>query len=73
MAFVVKAEVRDPQAETFFFTAQKTMYGGKLIKAGDTIFIFASERRPLGSGGGVPRGRLLIVSPTAAPSSSAAL
>lgn len=43
MAFVIKAEVRDPQAKSFTFAAQKTMYGGKLIAAGDTVFIFASE------------------------------
>src|SRR5229473_2070196 len=41
--FVIKAEVRDPKAKTFTFSAQKTMYGGKLIATGDTIFIFASE------------------------------
>ncbi|MDB6009543.1 MAG: hypothetical protein JWL65_1793, partial [Gammaproteobacteria bacterium] len=43
MAFAIKAEVRDPRAKTFAFTAQKTMYGGKKIAAGDTIFVFASE------------------------------
>jgi hypothetical protein len=43
MAFAIKAEVRDPQARTFPFTSQKTMYGGKKIAAGDTIFVFASE------------------------------
>jgi hypothetical protein len=43
MAFAIKAEVTDPQARTFTFTAQKTMYGGKRIAAGDVIFIFASE------------------------------
>ena len=43
MAFAIKAEVRDPEAETFAFTAQKTMYGGKRIAEGDTIFVFASE------------------------------
>jgi hypothetical protein len=43
MAFAIKAEVRDPQAATFAFTAQKTMYGGKLIAEGDTIFVLASE------------------------------
>lgn len=41
--FAIKAEVRAPGAETFVFAAQKTMYGGKLIAAGDTIYIFASE------------------------------
>ena len=43
MFFAVKAEVRCPSAETFTFDAQKTMYGGKHIAQGDTIFIFASE------------------------------
>ena len=41
--FAIKAEVSDPLAETFTFSAQKTMYGGKHIAKGDTIFIFASE------------------------------
>jgi len=41
--FAIKAEVSDPRAETFAFSAQKTMYGGKQIAAGDTIFVFASE------------------------------
>ena len=43
MAFAIKAEVRDPRATTFVFAAQKTMYGGKAIAAGDTVFVFASE------------------------------
>jgi hypothetical protein len=43
MAFAIKAEVCDPQAASFAFTAQKTMYGGKQIAAGDTVFVFASE------------------------------
>ena len=43
MMFAIKAAVSDPWAETFAFTAQKTMYGGKHIAEGDTIFIFASE------------------------------
>ena len=41
--FAIKAEVSDPRAETFGFSAQKTMYGGKHIANGDTIFVFASE------------------------------
>jgi len=41
--FAIKAEVSDPRAETFAFTAQKTMYGGKHIAKGGTIFVFASE------------------------------
>ena len=41
--FAVKAEVSDPRAETFAFSAQKTMYGGKHVAKGDTVFVFASE------------------------------
>ena len=43
MIFAIKAEVSDPLAEMFTFRAQKTMYGGRRIAKGDTIFIFASE------------------------------
>jgi hypothetical protein len=43
MAFAIKTEVRDLRAKTFVFTAQKTMYGGKHIAKGDTMFVFASE------------------------------
>src|SRR6476620_9172743 len=43
MKFAIKVEVRNPRAETFVFKAQKTMYGGKGIAKGDTIFVFASE------------------------------
>ncbi len=43
MMFAIKAEVNDPRAATFAFSAQKTMYGGKYIGEGDTVFVFASE------------------------------
>jgi len=43
MAFAIKAEVVDQRARKFAFTALKTMYGGKLIAEGDTVFVFASE------------------------------
>ena len=43
MVFAIKAEVSNPSAETFRFSAVKTMYRGKRIAEGDTIFIFASE------------------------------
>src|SRR3954468_14144004 len=43
MMFAIKAETNEPGAETFVFSAQKTMYGGKRIAKGDGIFIFASE------------------------------
>src|ERR1700741_2566881 len=54
MPFAIKAEVRDPRAKTFVFTAQKTMYGGKHIAKGDTIFVFASENE--GGQGLIARG-----------------
>ena len=43
MAYAIKAEIVDSRARTFTFTAQKTMYGGKRIAEGDTVFIFSSE------------------------------
>jgi hypothetical protein len=43
MMFAIKAAIADLAAETFAFRAQKTMYGGKHIAKGDTIFVFASE------------------------------
>ena len=54
MAFAIKAEVNDPRAKAFAFTAQKTMYGGRKIAAGDTIFVFASENE--GGHGLIARG-----------------
>jgi hypothetical protein len=41
-------------AEMFAFSAQKTMYGGKRIAKGDTIFVFASENE--GGQGLIARG-----------------
>ncbi|WP_244549506.1 hypothetical protein [Bradyrhizobium erythrophlei] len=43
MAFAIKTEIGEPRAKAFIFTAQKTMYGGKLIAADDIVFVFASE------------------------------
>ncbi len=54
MAFAIKAEVRDPRAKTLAFIAHKTMYDGKLIAEGDTVFVFASETQ--GGQGLVARG-----------------
>ena len=54
MKFAIKAEVGDPGAATFSFTAQKTMYGGKHIAEGDTVFVFASENE--GGPGLIARG-----------------
>jgi hypothetical protein len=63
LVFVVKAEVRDLQTKTFAFTAQKTMYGGKHIANGDTVFIFASENE--GGQGLIARG--MVTSAKAVP------
>lgn len=63
MAFAIKAEVRDPQAKTFEFSAQKTMYGGKLIGEGDPIFVFASENE--GGRGLMARGIVTSAVPVA--------
>jgi hypothetical protein len=54
MMFAIKAEIRDPRAKTFAFTSQKTMYGGKQIVEGNTIFVFASENE--GGQGLIARG-----------------
>ena len=43
MAFAVKAAIRDPGVNTLTLRAQKTMYGGKHVAKGDTVFVFASE------------------------------
>ena len=39
MMFAIKTEISDLRAETFAFSAQKTMYGGKQIAEGDTIYV----------------------------------
>ena len=63
MIYAIKAEVADPRSETFEFRDQKTMYGGKAIAAGDTIFVFASENE--GGEGLVARG--VVASSRATP------
>jgi len=61
MAFAIKAEVADPSAAVFSFVAQKTMYGGKRIAAGDLVFVFASENE--GGAGLVARGEVTAAEP----------
>ena len=41
--YLVKAAISDPTAIEYVFENQKTMYGGKHIAKGDTVFVFASE------------------------------
>jgi len=52
--FAIKAEGSDRCAETFAFSAQKAMYGGKHIARGDTISFFAIENE--GGPGLIERG-----------------
>jgi hypothetical protein len=54
MPFGIKTAVNDPRARRFAFAAQKTMYGGKEIAAGDEIFVLASENE--GGRGLIARG-----------------
>ena len=54
MAFAIKADIGDPRALTFAFPAQKTMYGGKHIAEGDTLFVFVSN--PEGGSGLIAKG-----------------
>jgi hypothetical protein len=60
--YAIKAEVSDPRAESFSFRDQKTMYGGKKIAEGDTVFIFASENE--GGSGLIARGIVTSAEPT---------
>ena len=61
--FAIKAEIQDPEARSFRFDHQKTMYGGKQIVVGDQIFLFASENE--GGQGLVAVG--VVTSSTATP------
>jgi TfoX/Sxy family transcriptional regulator of competence genes len=60
-AFAIKAEIRDPRAKSFTFAAQKTMYGGKSIAEGDTVYVFHSENE--GGQGLVARGIVTSAKP----------
>jgi hypothetical protein len=63
MTYVIKAAVADPAGKVFEFVAQKTMYGGKHIAEGDTVYIFASENE--GGPGLIARG--IVTSAAAVP------
>ena len=63
MTYVIKAEINVPDAETFVFVGQKTMYGGRHIAVGDTVFVFASETQ--GGSGLVAKG--VVTSAVAIP------
>lgn len=61
MHYAIKTEVTDPAAHRFAFARQKTMYGGKHIAAGDTVYVFASENA--GGAGLVARGVVTAAEP----------
>jgi len=63
VAFAIKAHISDPRAKAFTLAAQKTMYGGKQIAAGDKVFVFASENE--GGSGLVARGIVTAVAAVA--------
>lgn len=63
MFYAIKAAIADPAATSFSFVAQKTMYDGKRVSAGDTIFVFASENE--GGQGLVARGVVTSAEPVA--------
>ena len=60
--YLIKTEIKDTQAKAWTFERQKTMYGGKLIARGDTIFVFASETE--GGLGLIARGMVTASEPT---------
>ena len=62
MIYAIKTEISDPSAKIFTFTAQKTMYGGRKIAKGDTIFLFASENE--GGTGLIASGIVTSAEPT---------
>lgn len=61
-AYAIKAAVSDPVAPCFEFVAHKTMYGGKHVRAGDVVYLFASENS--GGAGLVARGVVTAAAPT---------
>ena len=67
--YAIKTAIDDPGAGEFAFEAQKTMYGGKRIAAGDAIFLFASENE--GGPGLVARG--IVMAAAAVPRRAAVL
>ncbi len=60
--YLIKTEIKDTQAKAWIFDRQKTMYGGKLITKGDTVFVFASETE--GGLGLIARGVVTAAEPT---------
>jgi hypothetical protein len=43
MRYVIRTETFDAKAATVEFRARKTMYGGRKIAAGDTLYVFVND------------------------------
>jgi hypothetical protein len=59
MAYAIKTQIDDRGVQDHVFVRQKTMYHGKRLAAGDTLFLFASENE--GGQGLVARGIVIAV------------
>ena len=59
--YAIKTGIEDTAAKSWTFARQKTMYGGKQVAAGDTVFIFASENE--GGPGLIARGSVTVAEP----------
>jgi hypothetical protein len=60
--YVIKTEIKETQAKFWSFECQKTMYGGKCITKGDTVYVFASENE--GGIGLIAKGVVTASEPT---------
>lgn len=56
MAYAIKVELPHPDAATYAFAEQKTMYSGKHIADGDVLYLFASGN---GAGSGLVAAAIL--------------
>jgi hypothetical protein len=63
MPYAIKVEIQNLKAKAFTFDRQKTMYGGRKVAEGDTIFLFANENE--GGPGLIARG--IVTSAKAVP------
>ena len=60
--YLIKTEINETEANSWNFEHQKTMYGGKNLAKGDTIFVFASETE--GGIGLIAKGIVTATEPT---------
>jgi hypothetical protein len=65
MPYVVKAEIAQADQTRFSFATMKTMYAGRKIAVGDSVYVFASENE--GGLGLIARGVVTKATPNANP------